>query len=117
MQVAFNTIAFPDSTLEQIATFAEHSGYDAIEFRTLGYGVTQVASDPALTDTDKVRRLIREYGTRASGLATSVRFDQPFDLPVIGHAFGDNEKGVRMAKRMIDLAAQLEAPHVRVFAF
>jgi sugar phosphate isomerase/epimerase len=46
-----------------------------------------------------------------------VGFGEPVRPPVIGFAFADTERTVRAAKECVDLAAQLEAPFVRVFGF
>jgi sugar phosphate isomerase/epimerase len=114
---AFSTVACPEWTLERAARAAAEWGYEGLEFRTFGHGSSQVACDPALTAAAKVRRMLEDVGVSACCLATGVRFDEPIRPPIIGRVIRDNEKSVRAAKAMIDLAAQIEAPLVRVFGF
>lgn len=114
---AFSTVACPEWILERVARAAAEWGYEGLELRTFGHGSTQVACDPALTSAAKVRKTLDEAGVAACCLATGARLDEPIRPPVIGRVIGDNEKSVRQAKAMIDLAAQIEAPLVRVFGF
>ncbi|MBS0187236.1 MAG: sugar phosphate isomerase/epimerase [Planctomycetes bacterium] len=117
MKLAFSTVACPDWTLEQVARFAEEAGYQGVELRTFGSGSTQFACDPALTQPEKVRRLFAPTGCDIASIATSVRFDDPVSPPLIGHIFGGTPKGVQETGWAVDLAARLEAPIVRIFAY
>jgi sugar phosphate isomerase/epimerase len=116
-KTAFSTVACPEWTLARVARAAAEYGYDGIELRTEGHGGRRFACDPALTAAAKVREVFEGAGTRIACLATGVRFDEPIRPPVIGRVISDTERSVRQAKSMIDLAAQIEAPFVRVFAF
>lgn len=117
LRTAFSSVACPDWTLSRIAAAAAEYGYDGVELRTFGYGSREFACDPALTGAEKLRGMFRDAGVDIACLATSVAFDAPIRPPVIGRALSDNEGSVRAAKAAIDLAAQVECPLVRVFAF
>lgn len=116
-RLAFSTIACPKWTLEHIAEMAARWQYHGVELRTFGFGSTEIACDPALSSAEKTRRAFVDAGVEIASLATSLRFDQPVRPRVIGRVIGDQERPVRQAKRLIDLAAQLECPLLRVFAF
>lgn len=116
-KTAFSTVACPEWTLARVARAAAEYGYSGVELRTFGSGSTQVACDPALTAPEKVRGLFRESGAEIACLATSVALDEAVSPPVIGRVIGDYERSVRAAKEAIELAAALECPFVRVFAF
>lgn len=117
LEFALSTVATPHRPLPEAVALAEAAGYDAIELRTFGIGSTRFACDPALTDEPKTRALIDASGIDCSSLATGVRLDEPITPPIIGRAFFDNERQIREGKRAIDLAAQIDAPLVRVFGF
>ena len=117
LEFALSTVAVPDRPIAEAIGLAEQAGYDAIEFRSFGVGSTRFACDPALTDEPKVRTLVDASGIDCVSVATGVRLDEPIRPPVIGRAFFDNEREIREGKRAIDLAAQIDAPLVRVFGF
>lgn len=117
MHVAFSTLACPHWTLERIARVAGELAYDAVEFRTFGFGTGDLLNDPALSDPLKVRRVLGEQGVSAACLATSLKFDRLVFPPIIGRAITDQEREARSAKRLIDLAARMDCPAIRVFAF
>jgi sugar phosphate isomerase/epimerase len=112
---SLSTVACPHLTIAAAARLAGEAGYDALELRTFGAGSTGFACDPALTDESKVRGLLAAEGICCSSVATGVTLDQPIWPPIIGRALFDQERSVREAERAIDLAAQIEAPLVRVF--
>lgn len=116
LKTAFSTVACPEWTLSQVARAAADFGYEGVELRTFGSGSTEFACDPALTGSEKLRAMFTEAGVDMACLATSVSFDEPIRPPVIGRV-KDTEAPVRAAKWAIDLAAQVECPLVRVFAF
>lgn len=116
-KAAFSTVACPEWTLERAARAAAEWGYDSIELRTFGQGSTEIACDPALTAAAKVRRIMEEPGIGICSLATGVRFDEPIRPPILGRVLSDTERSVRQAKSMLDLAARIEAPLVRVYGY
>jgi sugar phosphate isomerase/epimerase len=121
MHVAFSTLACPDWTLDRIARAAGQLAYDSVELRTFGFGPPSPAAsllyDPALTDPLKTRRVLGDHGVSAACLATSLTFDRTIFPPVLGRAITDQERETRTAKRLIDLAAAMDCPSIRVFAF
>lgn len=114
---AFSTVACGAWTLETVAERAAAWGYPAVELRTFGEGSRQFTCDPALTGPEKILRLFSAVGVQPCMLATSVAFDAPIKPPVLGRVLSDTEVAVRAAKRAIDLAASIECPLIRVFAF
>ena len=117
MKVAFSTVACPEWALSRIASEGETAGFNGVELRTFGSDGAEFAGEPFLTDPAKVRSLMSNAGLEIVSLATGLKFDDPISPPIIGHIFSDKEKAVRACKSAIDLAAQIECPFVRVFAF
>lgn len=115
-RIAFSTVACPQWTLRQVAQAAARWGYAGVELRTFGFGSSQFACDPALTAAEKVRRVLASYGVEVACLATGLRFDEPVRPPLIGYVRA-GERALRLTKWMVDLAAAIESPRVRVFAF
>lgn len=114
---AFSTVACPDWPLEQVVAAAAQFGFVGVELRSDVDQPRRFASDPALTDPLKIRRLFRHHGVAPAALATGLRFDQPVRPPVIGWAIADTDHPLRPGRRAIDLAAAIDCPLVRVFAF
>ena len=117
MKVAFSTVACPDWTLEHVMSFADEVEYQGVELRTFGWGGTELACEPALTDPGKIRRLAIESGTHVMSLGTSLRFDAPVWPPVIGRALPGHDSNLQQARRFVALANDIECPHLRVFGF
>lgn len=117
MKPVFSSVAFPELTLTQLVKLAAPWGYLGVELRTYGHGSASSACDPALTDSEKVRRLFEKAGIAIASLATSIRFDEVVTPPVIGHVITDTERSVRAGKGMVTLAVAIECPLVRVFGF
>lgn len=117
MKIAFSTVACPDWTLERVMSFADEVEYQGVELRTFGWGGTDLACEPALTDPKKVRRLAIESGTHVMSLGTSLRFDAPVWPPVIGRALPGHDSNLQSARRFVALANDIECPHLRVFGF
>ena len=117
MKIALSTVACSDWTLERIVTFAEEAGYEGIDHRTFGHGSTGLVYDPCLVGPGKLRGLLGAHGLESSGLATSIRYDHPVFPPVLGRVLTDYEASVKQTKSMVRVAASIECPYVRVFAF
>ena len=117
MKAAFSSIAFPGWTLEQIAEYAGRLEYDGVELRSFGFGSTDLPSDPTLTSPAKIEQMFERAGTRVCCIASGASFDRPVKPPIVGLAFGDYEQPVREARRLVDLASNIEAPMVRVYGF
>lgn len=114
---AFSTVACREWTLDRVALAAQRLGFGAVELRTFGVDSRAFACDPAMTDAAKTRRLFADAGVSICSLATSAAFDEVVKPQLLGYVFGDQEIGVRAARRAIDLAASIECPMVRVFGF
>jgi sugar phosphate isomerase/epimerase len=117
MKPAFSSVACWDWTLDALAARGESWGYQGVELRSFGTGSFQFAADPALTSADKVRSMFDRAGLELMCVSTGIRYDDPVSPPIVGHVVGDNERSLRETKSAIDLAARLECPFVRVFAF
>jgi sugar phosphate isomerase/epimerase len=118
---AFSTVACPTWTLDRVANAAAQWGYLGVEFRSFGQGGgqggSQFASDPALSDGARVRALLDDAGVEIAGLATGITFDKLVFPPVIGHLLPGSEAGVAEGRHMVNVARDVGAPYVRVFAF
>ena len=117
MRIAFSTSVCPDLTLSQVAALAQRLEFDGVELLTEGPRASTLACDPFLSDDEKTREMFREAGCPVMSLGTSVRFDEPISVPVIGFALSNNEQGVRECKRAVATAAQLDCGLVRAHAF
>jgi sugar phosphate isomerase/epimerase len=117
LKPAFSTVACPEWTIDRVAMAAGRMGYLGVEFRTFDVSSRRFACDPALTDPAKVRRMLADHGVQACCVSTDASFDNMVIPPVVGHIWTDDEVQVRKARRAIDIAAEIEAPFVRVFGF
>jgi len=117
MKFALSTVACPDWTLNKVADTAQELGVQGVELRTFGYGSCASACDPALTAPTKVQSILRSGGAAPAILATSCRFDDVVFPPVVGWAITDVNRSAREGKAMVELAADLDCPIVRVFGF
>ncbi len=117
MKPAFSTVACPQWTFPRLFDHLERWGFMGCELRTFGYGSTQFACDPAMSDAAKVRHGFEKTGVAIASLGTSLRYDQKFSPPVLASVLHDVDRSVRETKSLVDLAVQLECPLLRVFAF
>ena len=117
MKPAFSTVACTSWTFPRLFESLAQWGYLGCELRTQGYGGTQFACEPGLTDPAKIRSGFDRAGVAIASLGSSLRYDQKFGPPVIASVLHDVDKSVRETKAIVDLAVQLECPLVRVFAF
>jgi sugar phosphate isomerase/epimerase len=106
MKLAFTTLACPGWTIEQAAHIGRAAGYEGIEIRLLDGDVV----GPGLSATDRlrVRKACADEGLALVCLDTSVRIAQP------DPAARDSQ--IQDGLAMLDLAAELGAPIIRVFA-
>jgi fatty-acyl-CoA synthase len=105
MRLAYSTLACPRWTVEEAVAAAVRYGYDAIEWRL---------ADGAIIEPDtpvSVRRRMREIpaanGIAIACLDTSCR--------VVQASPEERTAVIEAAQRMIDMAAELGAPLLRVF--
>ena len=88
IRTAFSTVACPSWTLSRVLDHASRWGYDAVELRSFVGGTmpgrsggTGFASEPMLTDGEKIRDLVNHEGITISAFATGIRFDTPVFPP------------------------------------
>lgn len=117
MRIAFSTVACPSWTLDEVAAFCEEINLSAVELRTFGSGASRFACDPFLTAPEKTRHLFAKGGCDVACLATSIGYEEPVTPPVLGDIFGGTHHSVKATQSAVHLAARLECPLVRVFAY
>jgi sugar phosphate isomerase/epimerase len=106
MKLAFTTLACPGWTLEQAAQAGRAAGYEGIELRLLDGEV--VGPNLPADARRRVRDVCAAEGLALVCLDTSVRIAQPDP--------DARAQQVRDGIAMLDLAAELGAPIIRVFA-
>ena len=107
--LAFSTLGCPAWNLTKILSFARENGFAAVEFRGLEGNLdlpTHPAFAPGAIATTK--KEFAEYGIQIACVSSSARTGEPDPAK--------REKEISDAKRFIDLASELNAPYVRVFA-
>jgi sugar phosphate isomerase/epimerase len=108
LPMAFSTLGCPAWSLAKILDFAEQHGFAAVELRGLEGNLdlpTHAAFAPgAIAGTKKA---IASHGLKIACVSSSAR---------MGEADAEKRrKEIADGKRFIDLAAELDAPYVRVF--
>jgi sugar phosphate isomerase/epimerase len=106
MRLAFTTLACPGWTIEQAAEAGRAAGYEGIELRLLDGEVVQ-PSLPA-EQRRRVRAVCADHGLALVCLDTSVRIAQP-DAAA-------RAQQVQDGLAMLEMAAEIGAPLIRVFA-
>lgn len=105
MKLAYSSLACPGWTIEEAVEAAVRYGYDAIEWR-LADGET-VEPDISVEKRQRLRAVPAAHGIEIACLDTSCR---------ITHATLEGRAAtIENGRRMIDLAAELGAPFIRVF--
>jgi sugar phosphate isomerase/epimerase len=101
-RLAFSTLACPDWSLERVVEAAGQYGYRGVELRLID-GAT---IEPGLGDEERrrVRSLLHGAGLPIVAVDTSIRL-----------AGADPDRAVADLRWFLDLAAEWEAPLVRVF--
>src|SRR4051794_34418557 len=104
MKLAYTTLACPKWTLEQIIDAAQRNGYEGLEFRLLNGEVIT----PALEQTwrDRIRTQCAAAGLKICCLDTSVKIATPDPEARAAQ--------IRDGLAMLDMAAELETPFIRV---
>ncbi|MCL4195858.1 MAG: sugar phosphate isomerase/epimerase [Phycisphaerales bacterium] len=107
--LSFSTVACPGWSIERVIAAAGEYGYQGVELRTFGAGSTQLASDPALSDPDKIRHQFERAGVKMSCLATSAAL----------HYRSRKEAAAALssAKSFVEMAAALGCPRIRTFGY
>lgn len=109
IKLAISTVSCPDWPLEEAAKRAVEMGYHGLELRTLGHGDARLASDPALTTPAKTRDILKAFGVECVGLSTSISLHHRASSPQRDAAYA--------AQQAVELAAEIGAPGVRLFAY
>jgi sugar phosphate isomerase/epimerase len=108
MKLSFSTLACPDWSMPQIIATASSAGYEGIELRFVegedSLWKLPVFRGAALVST---KQALADHGLAISCLDTSCRFDSP--------DAADRQRWVSEGGKMSDLAAELDAPGLRVF--
>ncbi len=94
-------------TLEQIIQMCRKWGYAAIEFRAELKHKHGVELDATPEQRKEVKYKLEDAYLAASGVGTSCVFENPDPA--------ERQKMIDRAKRFIELARDIDAPHVRVF--
>lgn len=107
MKLAFSSLGCPDYSFEQIVRAAVEYGYQGVSIRTV-QGTTDLLSLPEFsTGLQATRSLLGDNGVVLLCVSTGVRFTSPKEAERSAQLDG--------AKRLIDLAAELASPYVRIF--
>lgn len=105
MKFAYSSLACPQWTIEEAIEAAVRYGYDAIEWRMAdGEIITSETPEPVRR---RLRTVPAAHNIAIACLDTSCRMVQP--------SAQERVKVIEEAQHMIDLAAELGAPFVRVF--
>ena len=108
MKLSFMTFVCPGWDIERIVSFARKAGYDGVEVRVDEGHKHGISSKSPLEYRRHVKKLFNNYGVEVSSIATSVQFG--FSSP------GKRRENIEAAKANIELAGDLEAKVVRIFA-
>ena len=108
MKLSFMTFVCPTWPMEKIVKFAKEAGYDGVEIRVDAKHAHNVSSQSSAAVRRQVKKLFADQGVEIASVATSVQF---------GHLQPDvHKKNLESAKVNLQLAADLGAPVVRIFA-
>ncbi|RJS84214.1 sugar phosphate isomerase/epimerase [Candidatus Bathyarchaeota archaeon] len=108
MKLSFMTFMCPNWKIEKIVRFARESGYDGVEIRVDAGHRHGISARSSKAERRYVRELFEEFGVDVSSIATSVQFSFPDPTK--------RKKNLEDAKKNIDLASDLGAKVVRIFA-
>lgn len=105
MNYAFMTFSTPQLSLSQVLEAARRYGYDGIEPRLDAKHAHGIEVTATLAERAAIRKAVAASGLRLACLATSLKFANP----------ADEETAIAQARERIDLAADVDAPVIRVF--
>jgi sugar phosphate isomerase/epimerase len=108
MKLSFMTFVCPTWELDRIVRFARSAGYRGVEIRVDAGHKHGISSQSPADARKQARKLFADVGVEVASVATSVNFACPDRAR---HA-----ENVAAAKANLDLAADLGAPVVRIFA-
>lgn len=107
--LAFSTVACPDWDIDRVIAAASEYSYQGVELRTFGTGSTRLASDPALSNPEKIRSKFADSNVEITCLATSLALHYKDEF--------DRVQAMRAGKQFVDMAAKLGCPFVRTFGY
>lgn len=107
LPLSFTTLGCPKWTLKEIAANAAKMGYDAVDFRGVQETLDITQSPAFTTELAATKRLFADLGVAISGVAASARFATEDETEL--------RKNFDEARRNMALAAELDAPVLRVF--
>ena len=108
MKLSFMTFVCPTWEIERAVAFARDTDYDGIELRVDAGHRHGISSQSSAAERRRVRELFAAEGVEVSCVATSCHFACP-DAE-------EHASQLAAAKANLDLAADLGAPVVRIFA-
>jgi sugar phosphate isomerase/epimerase len=108
MKLSFMTFVCPTWPTEKIVKFAKAAGYDGVEIRVDAGHKHDISSKSSPELRRQVKKLFADEGVEIAAVATSVQFANPD--PAV------HQTQLEAAKANLDLAADLGAPVVRIFA-
>jgi sugar phosphate isomerase/epimerase len=108
MKLSFMTFVCPEWNTETLVKFATKAHYDGVEIRVDAGHKHGISSTSSAEARRSAKKLFRNEGVEIASVATSVQFASP--------AAENHKKNLAAAKANLDLAADLGAPVVRIFA-
>jgi len=108
MKLGFMTFVCPEWEIERVVQFAGQAGYDGVEIRVDAGHQHEVCSQSSAETRQYVKDLFGDAGIEIPSVATSVHMANPDPDQHRAH--------IEAAKANLDLAADLGADVVRIFA-
>jgi len=108
MKLSFMTFVCPEWEIEKAVAFAARTDYDGVEIRVDAGHRHGISSQSSAAERQRVKGIFADAGVDIACVATSVNFAYPDP--------GTHAQNVAAAKANLDLAADLGAPVVRIFA-
>ena len=108
MKLSFMTFVCPTWPIERIVKFAKEAGYDGVEIRVDAKHKHDISSQSSAEVRRQTKKLFADVGVEIAAVATSVQFASPKPEVL--------KTNLESAKANLELAADLGAPVVRMFA-
>ena len=108
MKLSFMTFVCPTWPIEKIVKFAKEAGYDGVEIRVDAKHKHDISSKSSAEVRRQAKKIFADAGVEISSVATSVQFASPKPEVL--------KTNLESAKANLELAADLGAPVVRMFA-
>lgn len=108
IKLGFMTFVLPEWKIERIAKFAKKAGYDGVEIRVDAGHKHEISAQSSAEVRKYVRKLFENEGIGIPCVATSVQFGSSQEAV--------RQQNIESAKMNLDLAEDLGASVVRMFA-